>query len=193
MIIKRRHIGLGWALVLILAALAPAASAQQRQLLPGALGQIADEVLNALIPPDQLLSRVPVAKRKIIFDFERTMAAFMKVGTPAASFPDLHMQTPVELGTADLLDDCTQFGLREHPCARLGWRVYTWIAPVSVTDSVIVVRASVAWPERGGLSFQPDLAPEGRATLVGFTTEVHLVRTPTGKWKFSKQGAAAVG
>lgn len=168
------------------------APAQQPHLSPAALGQVVDEVLNALVPPDRPLSRVPVAERGIVFDVGRTMAAFPEIGTQATNFRDLRVRTPVELGTKDVLDGCTQH-LRQNACARLGWRVYTWMSPVSVTSSEIVVRAHVRWAERGGARPERGMAPEGSASLVGFSTDVYLVRTPTGEWRFSKRGNAAVG
>ena len=188
---RRLHMGCG--LVVSLAVIAPALPAQQPHLSPSALGQIADEVLNQLVPQSGSLSRVPIAQRQIVFDFQRTMAAFARVGTPAASFRDLHMRRPVELGTRDLLDDCSQGRAPKHPCARLGWRVYAVIVPVSMTSSELVVRATFMWPDRGAARLQHGVTPTGRATLVGFSSEVYLVRTPTGEWKFSKLGTTAVG
>jgi hypothetical protein len=174
-----------------LTALSPVAIAQQPHLSPVEIGQIADAVFNSLIPPDSQLSGVPVAERRIVFDFQQTMAAFAEVGTPAASFADLHMRTPVQLGTEALLDDCSPHV--ELKCAGLGWRVYASIEPVSVTSSQIIVRAGFSWADRSGSASQLAVAPEGVAYLVGFATEMYLVRTQKGEWKYLKQGFSAVG
>jgi len=181
-----------FAMYLALVCAAPAAAPQPR-VSPAALGHITDEVLNALLPEHGSVSGVPVAQRKIVFDFQRTMAAFARVGTPAASFRDLHVRRPVELGAKDLLDDCSQEGGADRPCTRLGSRVYTWIDPVSVTDSQLVVRAYFSWPDRGEVLRKQGVIPRtGLAFLVGFAAEVYFVRASTGEWKFSKIGTTAV-
>lgn len=185
--IKQFWTALTCGIVVSLTALAPALAAQQPRLSPTALGQITDQVLQALTPQEQMLSGVPVGKRKIVFDFQRTMAAFANVAMPTANFSELHMETPVELGTRELLGDCSQHSPLKS-CARLGWRVYTWTKPVSVTNSEIVVRASFLWADRSGLPFQEGVTPEGYGVLIGFDSEVHLVRTQTGGWKFSEVG-----
>lgn len=189
--IKLFRTALTGGVVVSLAALAPALPAQQPSLTPTALGQITDQVLQALSPQDGMLSRVPVGKRKIVFDFQRTLAAFTNIGMPTASFSELHMETPVELGTDELLGDCSQHDLLK-PCARLGWRVYTWIEPVSLTNSQIVVQASFMWADRGSTPLQEGVMPEGHAGLVGFSSKVYLVRTRTGGWKFLKVGVTDV-
>ncbi len=172
---------------------APPSAGRQPRVSPAALGHITDQVLNALLPEHDLVSGVSVAQRKLVFDFQRTMAAFARVGTPAGSFRDLHLRRPVELGGKDLLDDCSQMGGADRPCTRLGSRVYTWIEPLSVTDSQLVVRAYCMWPDRGEALHKRGVTPRTRlAFLVGFADEVYFVRTSTGEWKFSKIGTRTV-
>jgi hypothetical protein len=120
------------------------------------------------------------------------MAAFSQPGAPAATFGDLHMRRPVQLGTKDLLADCSQLPARDRHCLRLGWRVYTSIEPVSVTDSELVVDAIVVWPDRSNTRYVQGVAPTGHATLVGFNVKVYFVSTPTGEWKLSKVGTFEV-
>jgi hypothetical protein len=160
------------------------AAAQRSNLAPAALGQIVDVVLGALAAPDSSLSRVSVAKRKIYFDYERTIAAFERAGVWHASPSELHLRALVTPGTRALLDDCSQ--LRPEPCRRLGWSIYSWLEPLTVTDSVVVVRAHFTWPDRGSAPVREGVAPNGRAFLVGFSSEVYLVRDPDGVWRFSR-------
>jgi hypothetical protein len=166
-------------------------AAQQSPLTPTAIGQMVDEVVDALIPPNQTVSRVPVAKRKVFFDDQRTMALFQHLGAPPASLADLHLRTAAKPGSKSLLDDCDHRG--QKPCSQLGWGVYMWIQPISVTNSEALVRAYFAWPDRGGAAFEEGVAPKGRAALVGFATDVRLVRSPSGNWKFASKGATMVG
>ena len=165
--------------------------AQRPAITPTELGQIADAVFSALVPPDSSLSRVPIRDRKLVFDEERTIASFEQAGSPHASFVDLHMRTAVKSGTRALLDDCSQ--LMAKPCSGLGWNAYAWLQPVSITDSDAVVRAHFLWADRGSAQFQEGVAPTGRALLVGFTSEARLIRTAGGEWRFSRVRSTVVG
>lgn len=178
-------------LALVCAGLARPLPAQQPTLTPEVLGQITDAVFAALIAPDSSLSRIPVAKRRVVFDYDRTAASFERVGTPPAVFSKLRLRTPVARGTKELLADCAQGVLK--PCSKLAWRVYSWLAPVSVTDSEVVVRAHFMWADRGRAKFQDGVAPKGRGRLVGFASEVFLVRGQDGIWRFSKLGRTFAG
>lgn len=163
-------------------------AAQQALLSPPEIGQIADEVFENIIPPGQLVSRVSVANRKILFDHQRTMTAF---GYRIATAPsDLLLRTATNLGTNDLLEDCDQ--THRKICSRLGWGLYVWIAPLSVTASEAQVRVHVSWPDRGHAVFEQGIAPDGSAYLVGFVMEVELARSQSGEWKFVKTHGAKV-
>jgi hypothetical protein len=164
-------------------------AAQQPRLDPKAIGQIADEVFEALIPPNQQISRVPVSKRQVFFDLQRTLATFGYSDKVSAIPSDLGIQRAVQAGQKGLLEDCDQLGT--GPCSKLGWGVYVWIEQVSVTTSNARVRAHVVWPGRGDTQFEESVAPKGRAFLVGFTTEVYLARSQDGNWKFVEQGETA--
>lgn len=168
-----------------------ALGAQRPPITQAELGQIADAVFSALVPPDSSLSRVPVRDRKLVFDAERTIAAFEQAGSSHATFADLHMRTPAKAGARGLLADCSQ--LAASLCSGLGWNVYTWLQPISITDSEAVVRAHFLWADRRGVQYQEGVAPTGRARLVGFTSEAHLIRTPKAGWRFSRVGSTAVG
>lgn len=159
---------------------------QQRPLTPSEIGRIADEALEALIPPGTQLSRVAVDQRTIFFDHRRTLEAF---GIPeAAGIPlsDLGIERPVQEGTESLLEDCRAVG--RGPCSRLGWGVYVWIRPLDVTDSTATVVVNVFWPDRGEMMFEEGVAPEGAASYVGYGAEVHLTRGPDGQWEFAGLG-----
>ena len=185
----RRFIAAGCGI--LLCAGPQALGAQRRAISPRELGQIADAVFSALVPPDSSLSRVPIRERKLVFDAERTIAAFERAGSPHASYADLHMRTPAKPGTRAVIGDCSQ--LASRPCSALGWSVYTWLQPVSITDSEAVLRAHFLWADRGREQFQEGVAPTGRALLVGFTSEAHLIRTAGGGWRFSRVGSTIVG
>jgi hypothetical protein len=176
---------------ILLCASPQALGAQRPALAPTELGQIADAVFSALVPPDSSLSRVPIRDRKLVFDAERTIAAFEQAGSGHASFTDLNMRTPTKPGTRALLTDCSQHSV--SLCSGLGWNVYTWLQPVSITDSEAVVRANFLWADRGSVQFQEGVAPTGRARLVGFSSEAHLIRAAGGGWRFSHVGSMAVG
>jgi hypothetical protein len=189
MSIRLRHV-IAASCSLLWCAGSQALGAQRPALAPTELGQIADAVFGALAPPDSSLSRVPIRDRGLIFDAERTIAAFEQTGSPHASFGDLHMRTPARVGTRAVLGDCSQ--VVANSCSSLGWNVYTWLEPVSRTDGEVVVRATFLWADRGRVPFQEGVAPTGRAGLVGFTSEAHLVRTSGGAWRFSRMGSTAV-
>jgi len=181
--IRQLHATLGVSLALGLAVPA-AAAGQQARVSAAALGHIADDVLNAVLPQERMLSRVPVSSRKIVFDLERTLAAFEKAGALAPGSRELHLRRSVQPGSARLLHDCDQAARK--PCAGLGWRVYTFLQPASVTQSELAVQANVMWPDRGGEPFVQGVAPTGRTSLVGFSVKVHFVRDKAGAWKFSR-------
>ena len=182
-----------FALVLMgLTVLTSRAKAQDSRLAPQAIGQIVDEVLNALIPPGELVSRVPVAKRGIFFDHVRTLFAFgySYSAAPLISLADLRLRTSVKPGSRHLLDDCSQ--AYPKSCSNLGWGVYVIVEPISITSSEALVRADITWPDRGPVPFEEGVAPTGHhAYLVGYSQEVYLTRSQDGRWKFEKKKPGA--
>lgn len=181
---------LGSALVALTAsAFAHPSSAQQSRLSPKDVGQIVNEVLDAVIPPEQPLSRVRTATRGVFFDFGRTMAAFGHAdGTVIAA--ELGLRREVAPGSRRLLSDCEFVATK--PCSQLGWGVYVSIEPISVTISEASVWAHTYWPDRRSAAFKTGEAPSGRASLVGGSMQVHLTRGPDGTWKVVRLGPAIV-
>ena len=178
-------------LVMAACAVAPMLRAQESPFAPTSIGQLVNEVLQALVPPDKLISRVSVARRGIVFDYARTIAAFRNAGAPETSPSDLAVRAEVTQGGESVLDDCDQMGTRS--CQRLGWSAYVWIEPISVTATEAVVRAHLSWPDRGRASFEEGVAPTGRAALTGYSAEVYLIRHADGGWRFNKLGRTIAG
>lgn len=164
--------------------------AQPAPLDRAAVSLLVDAVLDELLPEGKRLSRVPIAQRGIFFDHERTLAAFGYPGAPPLPLAGLRLRATVQPGSATLLDDCDQ--AMRKPCNQLGWAVYVWVAPVSVTASEARVHAYIFWPERGSTVFQEGVAPVGRAGLVGFVADLYFARMPDGSWKFLRQGPTLV-
>lgn len=167
-----------------------AQQSQQPRIAPAEIGQIVNEVLRVLVPPGDSLSGVSIAKRKVVFDYAQTMAAF---GYPGAhtSLAALGIRMPVTAGSESLLNDCDNWGTK--PCKQLGWRAYVSIEPISITNSQVVVRGYVNWPERRRTPFVEGVAPTGKASLAGFATQIYLARSANGEWKFVKKGYTIVG
>ena len=69
--------------LLALASVAHPLAAQRGRLPLPVIGQVVDEVLHAIVPPDSSLSRVPVRERGMYFDYGRTLAAFDYRGATA--------------------------------------------------------------------------------------------------------------
>ncbi|MGI8842414.1 MAG: hypothetical protein ACR2HZ_01850 [Gemmatimonadaceae bacterium] len=164
-------------------------SAQQTHLAPTDIRQIVQQAFHTLLPPGTSLSRVSIEKRRVLFDHERTMAAFGYSGALTLSY--LRIQPPVTAASQRVLNDCDQ--ARRKPCSQLGWRVYVWIEPISMTNSTAVVRGHVLWPERGSTEFVKGSPPTGEAFLTGFYTELHLARLANGKWRVVRTGRTAAG
>lgn len=164
--------------------------AQHERLRPAAIGQIVDAALRQVIAPTDSLSRVSVAKRKVFFDHERTIGAFGYFGgsTPLSA---LGLRSAVTKGSRTLLNDCDQWG--EKPCKELGWRVYAWVEPVSVTESQAVVRVHASWLELDPKTFKEGTSPRVPGFLTSMIREVHLARSGNGDWKFVKEGPAMAG
>jgi hypothetical protein len=181
---------LGW--VGILASFGWASPVEaQSDLTASAIGQITDAVFSAVLPQDSSASRVSVAKRKIRFDFDRTLSLFERARVLRGAPTELHLKTPATAGSRALLKDCSQ--AVPQPCAGLGWSIYSWLEPLSITDSEVVVRAHFSWPDRGSERFLEGSVPSGRAYLVGFSTEVYLTPEPGGGWRVSRRGTTNVG
>lgn len=161
----------------------------QERLDQAEVAQIVDAVIERWIPAGKRLSRVPVEQRGVFFDHDRTWAAFGHAG--AAEFPlsALRLRTTVRPGSQDLLNGC---GAPSRCSTQLGWGVYVSIAPSSVTTSEAVIRASFFWPDLGNTPFEQGVAPEGRASLVGFNAQLYFVRSPDGTWRFVKEGPTLV-
>jgi len=183
--------------------LLPSATQAQRpwRLKPHEIGQIVDVVLDSLLPDTSAVSRVPVTKRGVYLDFNRTIAEFgygqkkpatksepaQNPAAPAFAISELQTHRAVKTGSVALLQDCNQAGTR--PCAALGWGVYLWVQALEVTPTEAKVRAWFFWPDRGRLPFQDDVGPmSAAASLVGFWTEVLIARDASGRWKYLKKG-----
>ena len=151
----------------------------------------ADAILDTLAGPSQRFSRVSVANRGILFDYERTIGAFQRKGGPPAAPADLRLRTSVNPGEKSVLDDCSQLAFKL--CVGLGWSVYVWLDPVLVADSAITIRAIFVWADRGNTQFSAGVAPQSRALLVGFAREVHLAHGANGVWRVTRLGVALVG
>lgn len=162
----------------------------QAPLDPTAVSLLVDAVLDELLPEGQRLSRVSIAQRGVFFDHERTLAAFGHPGAQPLPLSGLRLRATVKPGSGTLLDDCDQ-ALR-GPCNQLGWGVYVWMAPVSVTTSEARVHAYIYWPERGSAVFEEGVVPVGRAGLVGFVADLYFARQGDGSWKFVKRGPTLV-
>jgi hypothetical protein len=163
--------------------------AQQARLSPKAVGQIADEVLTALIPSTDSLDGVSIAKRPVLLDAGRTLASFGYSGS-AMSISDLGIRSKATAGSQSVLNECNVFG--DKPCSGLGWNICVWIEPISVSDSQARVRGYVSWVKRA-TPFAPGIAPIGNGFLEWYATEVFLARSPDGKWKFVRKGVSIVG
>lgn len=155
------------------------------------ISRLVDAALDEVLPEGQALSRVAITKRGIFFDHERTLAAFGHPDAPPLPLAGLRLRAAVKPGSRTLLDDCDQ--AMRGPCDRLGWGVYVWVAPISVTESEARVHAHVAWPGRGSTPFEEGVIPVGRAGLVWFVADLYFARLPDGSWKLVKQGPTAVG
>lgn len=163
-------------------------AAQHRTLATIDVEQIVDRVLDYLVPESKVLSRVPVAQRRVFLDHARTSASFAPLRTtPLDVFT---VREGVARADTGILADCKQVG--RSTCRQLGWGIYASIEPVSVEISNFVVRATVLWPDRGAIPFAQGGAPRSAAILVGYMAELHLGRERDGGWKVLKQGKTLV-
>lgn len=174
---------------LALCALVHPLSAQQTNLAPSDMRQIVEQVFQTILPPGTSLSRVSIEKRRVLFDHDRTMAAF-RYGS-ALNLSGLRIQPPVTAASRGALNDCDQAGRK--PCSQLGWKVYVWIEPISLTNNTAVVRGHVVWPGRGPSEFVEGVPPTGRAFLTFFTTDLYLARSANGEWRVVKTDRHVAG
>ena len=161
-------------------------TAQQASIEPRAVGQIINEVLDSLLPPKGSTPH-EVWQRGVLFDYQRTLAAFHQ--SPSVPKSDLRLRHSMKEGFNSLLDDCDQMGRK--PCTQLGWSVYAYIEPVTITETKALVRAVMLSADRT-TPFIPGTTPKGKAYLSGGSTEVYLTRVKGGPWKYLKKGVSQV-
>jgi hypothetical protein len=154
--------------------------AQSPRLSPTEIAQIVDAALQAVIPPEKMLTQVTVAERGVRFDFGQTLAAFGYQVDGSTARSTLKLRRPVVPGARALLSDCGQAG--DKPCKLLGKATYVSLTPISATDSEARVWLHVSW-----VTTFPT-----RAYLSGFSTEVYLSRSPSGPWKFVRTGRQVI-
>lgn len=190
---KTQYLRAAWRslLVLVTCALAGVLEAQEPSLSPRSVGQIVNEVLDAVLPDDQLLSGIPAGRRGIVFDYARTTDAFQRVGAAPISSSEHTPRAGVKPSGEHLLDDCDQRG--KGSCTRLGSSAYIWIQPVSATATDAIVWAHVSWLERGSTLLEKSGGLTGNARLTGFSAQVHLTRGASGVWKVNKIGRTIAG
>jgi hypothetical protein len=177
-----------WFAFLAIALCPRSSAAQQEQRLElTEIGQIADLLIDSLLPPDRLLSRVSVAQRGIFFNHTGTSSLFGH-DTAGVALGALQLRNRVLTPPNDLLADCVHL----RNCQRIGWRISFNFQPLSVTSSEVEVRAWVNWNDRGGEQYVEGVTPAGRSLLVGFATDITFVRSPDGKWLYGKQGRVMV-
>lgn len=143
---------------------------------PTEIAQIVDAALQAVIPPERMLSQVTVAERGVRFDFVQTLAAFGYRVDESTARSTLKLRTAVAPGARMLVSDCSQGG--DKPCKLLGEATYVSLAPISATDSDARVWVHVTWVTRFPT----------RAFMSGFSTEAYLSRSPPGPWQFVRTG-----
>lgn len=136
-----------------------------------------------LLPPDQILSGLSVAERKIFFDHRRTLAEF---GHDRAGLPRLQLTRHVEDAVAGILDDCNDMG--PIHCTQLGRGVYVSMKPVfQQSTSEVAVWVHVLCPSR------VDIPDRGERTIrVGFSSELFFDRNPAGRWEYVRTGVTLV-
>jgi hypothetical protein len=168
-----------WACCLGFVLTAGSVHAQTQSRSPREIGQIIDAALQAVIPPEQRLSRQTVAERGIRFDYHRTLADFGLADNSEVR-ANLGLTRAMTGGSDTLLAGCDQEGM--EACERIGQSAYVFVKPISVSDSAAAVWVNVLWATH---------FPK-RAFLSGFSTEVFLTRSGSGPWKFLRTGTSIV-
>lgn len=178
MLIVPKSVDARWLSCILLGVTIGAASleAQPRRPAPKEIAQIVDAALQAVIPPEKILTQFTVAERGVRLDFGRTMAAFGYEVDDATARSSLGLLRAVAPGGRVLLSDCNQSGMK--PCKLLEKATYVYLEPISATDSEAVVWLHVSW-----VTTSPT-----RAFMSGFSAEVYLSRSGSGPWKFVRTG-----
>jgi hypothetical protein len=166
--------------------LATTLPAQQTLLQPKEVGQLTSVALDSVLPVGLRLSGVTVSNRKVLFDFARTSSAFGRDVPDSTAARDFDLKRPLRLASRDVLVGCDRS--RSSACQNMGWQVYVWVEPVSLSPSSATVRVHARWPDRGSEAFAEGTAPVGRAGLVGFFTEISLARSRSGQWEYVRRG-----
>lgn len=174
-----RHVVLLCRAILGLALVTSSLEAQEFRGTLSELGQIVDAAVNAVIPPEKMLTSHSVAERGVRFDYERTLAAF-GARTNRDMVTGLGLRRSVRAGSQELLADCNQFGTK--PCSTLGRETYVFLGPISYSGTEAVVWLTVTWAE----------TVTERTFLTSFSTQVYLSRTGSGAWKFVRTGRTVV-
>jgi len=118
-----------------------------------------------------------VAEREIRLDYDRTMTGF-GLANNAEVRAKLGL-TYIE-GSRALFEDCDQMGA--GPCKQLGRAAYTYVEPLSISNSEAKVQVHVIWANK----------PSTRTYLSVWVTEVILTRSGSGPWKFLKLGRGVI-
>jgi hypothetical protein len=161
------------------ALVATSMQAQSPRRSPKEIGQIVNAALQAVIPPEHLLTSQSVAERGIRFDYARTFAAFGHADDADAR-ASLGLTRAVTAGTESLLVDCDQRG--SQACSRLGSSVYVYVEPISLSSSEATVWVHVVWAT----------TPSNRTFKSASSTEVILSRSGSGPWTFVKTGRGVI-
>jgi hypothetical protein len=120
-----------------------------------------------------------------------TMAAFGQPDTLVVAIGDARLRAITTPGSHDLLADCDQVGSK--PCSRIRGNAYVWVEPRAVDGARALVRVHAGWAGRPGRRFDDGGPTRGRSIYSGFAQDVHLVRTPDGRWTFERLGMAIAG
>jgi hypothetical protein len=155
-------------------------------LTPQAIGQIADEAIEALLPSS---GAAPSRfwKRGVFFDHRRTLASFRQDSTMPASRLALHHG--VKEGSATMLADCDSF--LQKTCSGLGWGLYMYMEPIAISETSAKVRVSSYFADRF-TEYADGVPPVGKGKLAGSITVVYLTRERGGPWKFLRADPSMV-
>lgn len=146
---------------------------------PKEIGQIIDEALRTVTPPESRLTSYTVEERGIRFDYGRTLATFKRADSPEAR-EQLRLTRAVAEGSRALLEDCDQMG--SQACSRLGRAAYVAVELISASATETAVWVHVEW----ATTFPK------RSYLSSASTEVFLTRSGSGPWRFARVGRRIV-